>query len=153
MWFLAIYVGLLFFIGFVATVVIALSGDAFDDEKLFFDKKNFFLCVFMYQSAIWNACEDVTITGKIILEILVTLFVLPLNIIIFVFLCLLELFILIVSCFMFIFGTEHKWIYLRQMREEYEAEQKLKSEYFEKIFNTNNLLEKVKKKNNNEKED
>lgn len=151
--FLIIYIVSLLYIGISCSLGIMLFENAFDDEQVFFDKKNFFLCVFMYQSAIWNACENVTIAGKIILEILVTLFVLPLNIIIFVFLCLLELFILIHSCFMFIFGTEHKWIYLRQMREEYEAEQKLKSEYFEKIFNTNKLLEKVKKKNNNEKED
>lgn len=151
--FLTIYIALLFFIGLLATLVITLSGDAFDDEKLFFDKKNFFLCIFMYQSAIWNACENVTTTGKIILEILVTLLVLPLNIIIFVFLCLFELFILIHSCFMFIFGINHKWIYLRQMREEYEAEQKLKSEYFENIFNTIKLLGKAKKENNNKKED
>lgn len=117
--------------GLVATIVISLGDNGYDSEKVFWDGKNFFLCVFMYQSSIWQHCESLNLVGKLIIEIIVTLLVLPLNIIIFLMLCILEILIFIIACYMFIFGKEHKWEYLKAMKEEYEKEKEILSEMIE----------------------
>lgn len=103
--------------GFAVTSVINLENNAYDSEKVFWDKKNFFLCVFMYQSFVWQHCESLNLVGKLIIETIVTLFVLPLNIIIFLILCVLEILLFIIACYMFIFGKEHKWYYLKAMKK------------------------------------
>lgn len=116
--------------GLVATIVISLGDNGYDSEKVFWDGKNFFLCVFMYQSSVWQHCESLNLVGKLIIEIIVTLLVLPLNIIIFLMLCILEILIFIIACYLFIFGKEHKWKYLKNMKIEYEREQEVLKEIF-----------------------
>ena len=111
--------------GLVATIVISLGNNGYDSEKVFWDGKNFFLCVFMYQSSIWQHCESLNVMGKVINEIIVTLIVFPLNIIVFLVLCILEFLFFIYACYMFIFGKEHKWYYLKAMKEEYEKEKEI----------------------------
>lgn len=118
--------------GLAVASAISLENNAYDSEKVFWDGKNFFLCVFMYQSSIWQHCESLNLVGKLIIEIIVTLLVLPLNIIIFLMLCILEILIFIIACYIFIFGKEHKWYYLKAMKEEYEKEKEILSEMLEK---------------------
>lgn len=125
-----IYGIILFLFGTFSTLLISLDDSAYDNEQVLFDKTNFFLCVFMYQSLVWQHCESLNLVGKLIIEIIVTLFVLPLNIIIFLILCILEFLFFIYACYIFIFGIEHKWKYLKNMKREYEIEQEMLKEIF-----------------------
>ena len=125
MMYIIIYGVFLILSGLVATIVISLGNNGYDSEKVFWDGKNFFLCVFMYQSSIWQHCESLNVMGKVINEIIVTLIVFPLNIIVFLVLCILEFLFFIYACYMFIFGKEHKWYYLKAMKEEYEKEKEI----------------------------
>lgn len=120
-----IYGLILFLFGAFSTLLISLDDSAYDSEQVLFDKTNFFLCVFMYQSLVWQHCESLNVVGKVINEIIVTLIVFPLNIIVFLVLCILEFLFFIYACYMFIFGKEHKWYYLKAMKEEYEKEKEI----------------------------
>ena len=125
-----IYGIILFLFGAFSTLLISLDDSAYDSEQVLFDKTNFFLCVFMYQSFVWERCESLNLMGKIINEIIVTLIVFPLNIIVFLILCVLEFLFFIYACYMFIFGNEHKWKYLKNIKREYEKEQEMLKEIF-----------------------
>lgn len=91
-------------VGFPVLYAIMLSDDMYDFLNVFNNKKDFLGCVFTYQILVYIITKDhINLIGIIILEVIVSFLVLPINIITFIVLILLLIVIMICKLFYFLF--------------------------------------------------
>lgn len=68
-------------VGVFGSLAISLDGTVFEENSILTDKHEFIKCVFMYQVASYQFLrEEINVCGIVILEILITASVWPLNI-------------------------------------------------------------------------
>ena len=114
------------FVGIFCGLGIVLGETTFNDEKLMFSPRDFFGCVFMYQKFIWDNSNGLVLFGRILLITISSLFVVCLNVLIFVILCLYFVGFLVIACFNYIFGKEHKWYFIKELKKEWEEQEKMR---------------------------